>query len=250
MYILRHYANATINLTKHALAFQLFACLAWLWDMAVWTNDSLDLVLRRSRNVRCNCCGWKGNRFFLQTHITGTRVYRSREMCPKCLSLGRQRQLAQYLTDYTRLLSLDSPRILEIGPSRADVQWLRRQGLKNIVIVDIIYGAASIIMDITRAAFKDNVFDAVICSHVLEHVPSDTMALKEILRVMKTGGVCVIQVPIQTGLQDTLEYGIPRPNEFGHVRAYGADFTSRLRSAGFEVVHTREGLFEVTKTGP
>ena len=63
----------------------------------------------------------------------------------------------------------------------------------------------------------NEIFDVIVCSHVLAHVPSDLVAMKEMLRVMKVAGVCMIQVPIQPGLPETVEYDGPKPEEFGHV---------------------------------
>jgi len=56
-----------------------------------------------------------------------------------------------------------------------------------------------------------------------------------------------VQVPIRPGLLKTLEYARPRAEEFDHVRAYGQDFTSRLKSVGFEITYSEDELFEVTK---
>ena len=214
----------------------------------MWLGDSLNLAFSRSRKVECDCCGWKGNRLFLQTLVSGTRIHRSRELCPRCESLERQRQLVRYLRGQTRLLSLDAPRILHIGPSRAVASWLRDQGLTNVVTIDLRVGAAMLRMDIGGLAFVDNAFDAIICSHVLEHVPNDLAAMKEMARVTKEEGMCVIQVPIQSDLIETVEYGEPRPEEFHHVRAYGQDFGRRLSSTGLEVKYADNELFEVTKS--
>ncbi|MCP3876260.1 MAG: class I SAM-dependent methyltransferase, partial [Desulfobacteraceae bacterium] len=49
--------------------------------------------------------------------------------------------------------------------------------------------------DITRLSFKDKAFDVVICSEVLEHIPNDKKAVKELLRVLKNKGVLAISVP-------------------------------------------------------
>jgi len=246
MYVFRHYANAMINLTRCALALRLRSCGAWMWDILVWTGDSLKLVFSRAREAECDCCGWRGNRFFLQTFITGAKVHTAREMCPKCLSLGRQRQLVRHLRDRTLLSAYSPLRILDIGPGRAEVQWFRKQGY-DIVSVDLMPGIATIRMDITRCAFKDNAFDVIACSHVLEHIPDDLAAMKEIFRVLKGGKTCIVQVPLQPNLLTTIEYNRPNPDEFDHVRAYGLDFTSRLESAGFKVVYANNELFEVTK---
>ncbi|MCD4742776.1 MAG: class I SAM-dependent methyltransferase [Desulfobacteraceae bacterium] len=49
--------------------------------------------------------------------------------------------------------------------------------------------------DITRLSFKNKAFDIVICSEVLEHIPDDQKAVKELLRVLKNKGILAISVP-------------------------------------------------------
>lgn len=43
--------------------------------------------------------------------------------------------------------------------------------------------------------FQDETFDRVICSEVLEHIPDYQAVIKELRRVLKTGGVAAISVP-------------------------------------------------------
>ena len=43
--------------------------------------------------------------------------------------------------------------------------------------------------------FKDKTFDVIIASDVLEHIREDENALKEIKRVLKDQGLCIITVP-------------------------------------------------------
>ncbi len=49
--------------------------------------------------------------------------------------------------------------------------------------------------DITCLPFKDDFFDLVICSEVLEHIPADHDAIKEIIRVLKPGKNLAVSVP-------------------------------------------------------
>ena len=49
--------------------------------------------------------------------------------------------------------------------------------------------------DINNLSFKDNSYDVVICSEVLEHVEDPEIALKELTRVLKTGGKLAVSVP-------------------------------------------------------
>jgi len=48
---------------------------------------------------------------------------------------------------------------------------------------------------ITHLPFPDNVFDVVICSEVLEHIPDNLRAIKEIVRVLKPKGILAVSVP-------------------------------------------------------
>lgn len=95
--------------------------------------------------------------------------------------------------------------------------------------------------DLTALAFPDGAFDAAYCSHVLEHVPDDRAAMRELHRFIRPGGFAVIQVPTR-GDETYEDFGITTPQDglqaFGqkdHVRVYGLDVTERVRSAGFQV---------------
>src|SRR5438270_5311825 len=67
--------------------------------------------------------------------------------------------------------------------------------------------------------------------------------MKEIYRVLKSGGWAIMQVPINKKLSKTYEDpSITDPKErekaFGlseHVRFYGLDYADRLKQAGFTV---------------
>jgi ubiquinone/menaquinone biosynthesis C-methylase UbiE len=104
---------------------------------------------------------------------------------------------------------------------------------------DFIAGKA---FDITDIQAEDHSYDLVICYHVLEHVEDDTQAMKELYRIVKPGGHCIIQTPFKEG--DIYEdFSIRSPQErlqhFGqddHVRIYSIEgLKGRLEAAGFKV---------------
>ncbi|MEG3066539.1 methyltransferase domain-containing protein [Acetomicrobium sp.] len=92
-----------------------------------------------------------------------------------------------------------------------------------------------------RYAVSSNQFDCIICYHVLEHIPDDQMAMKEIFRVLKPGGWAILQVPIlrdKTFEDPSVITPEDRERVFGqrdHVRIYGLDYKDRLEQAGFSV---------------
>jgi SAM-dependent methyltransferase len=83
----------------------------------------------------------------------------------------------------------------------------------------------------------------ILCSHVLEHVPDDRRAMRELARVLKPDGWAFLQVPVNRRIARTIEDPqVTDPGErerrFGqsdHVRWYGLDFPVRLAEAGLEV---------------
>ncbi|RKT82026.1 Methyltransferase domain-containing protein [Saccharopolyspora antimicrobica] len=82
--------------------------------------------------------------------------------------------------------------------------------------------------------FPDEHFDVVIASEIMEHIPEDEKAMRELVRVVKPGGRVVVTVPrawpekICWALSD--EY---HQVEGGHVRIYSADeLIGKLRAAG------------------
>ena len=41
-------------------------------------------------------------------------------------------------------------------------------------------------IDLTKIPFPKSTFDAIICNHVLEHIPNDRTAMAELFRVLNT----------------------------------------------------------------
>jgi len=81
--------------------------------------------------------------------------------------------------------------------------------------------------DLRCLPFMDQSYDFVFASHVLEHIKEDGLALSEISRVLRPGGIAILHVPILA--DKTVEYPKPNPHESGHVRAPGADYYDRYQ---------------------
>ncbi|MCC6501667.1 MAG: class I SAM-dependent methyltransferase [Deltaproteobacteria bacterium] len=52
-----------------------------------------------------------------------------------------------------------------------------------------------VVGDVTALKFKDNSFDIIVSSDVIEHTPDPKLAIKEMARVLKKGGVLALTVP-------------------------------------------------------
>jgi ubiquinone/menaquinone biosynthesis C-methylase UbiE len=82
---------------------------------------------------------------------------------------------------------------------------------------------------ITRLPFQDGVFDAVICSEVLEHVDNHKTAVTELLRVLKPGGNLAVSVP--RFWPERICWAISKPYREalgGHIRIYKNNELQRL----------------------
>lgn len=189
----------------------------------------------------CTCC----NRSFPAFLDFGV-VPRPNAQCPGCGSLERHRLLWLYLRSRTNIFT-DPLRVLHVAPEPVFQKAL--QGLANLryVSADLHSPHAMVAMDMTRAPIADGSFDAVLCSHVLEHIPDDRAAMREIRRILAPDGWAILQVPIDSSLEFTFEdptvtSPADRQRLFGqrdHVRMYGRDYRSRLEQAGFLVTVDR-----------
>jgi len=178
----------------------------------------------------CNVCGWTGSSFFPNT---GPGYHELTTICPGCMCQDRHRSLLALLLATTTLFT-PGTRIVEVAPMRGfESLLLSQQGL-DYTSFDLERHAMEN-GDITAMRFATDSVDYFICFHVLEHIPDERLALAEIRRILKPGGVAVIQVPVDWDVSATREYPAPNPRDVGHVRRHGADFPERIASAGFDV---------------
>lgn len=171
--------------------------------------------------------------------------------CLKCGSVERHRLLYMFMLEKTDLFNTDTPkRLLHFAPERVFYNLFVKQKHIKYVPGDLFpksYTSRGMHkvkkIDMCAIPFPDNYFDAIINIHVLEHIPDDIGAMKELYRVMKPGSWGIFHVPIDDTREKTYEdFSITDPAErekiFGqhdHVRIYGLDYKDRLASAGFLV---------------
>jgi SAM-dependent methyltransferase len=131
--------------------------------------------------------------------------------------------------------------MLHIAPEPPIAFRLRSLKHLDYVAADRDDPRADVHMDITRIPYPEASFDVICCSHVLEHIPQDRTAMRELCRVLKPDGWTILLVPIK-GERTLEDPRVTDPAErerlfgqFDHVRVYGLDFQDRLEQAGFSV---------------
>lgn len=186
----------------------------------------------RGTTYHCNVCN-KGLRKFVL-------LKNGEKICPSCGSLPRNRRLWEILQSG---FLKNNPKILDFSPSRNLYRILKKN--KQISYLSSDFSGEFLAekkYDITQLAIKDLSFDLVICYHILEHIEDDLRAMRELYRVLKIGGVCIIQTPYKKGnlYEDkTIRSPEERLKHFGqsdHVRIYSvSSLKERLIVAGFQV---------------
>jgi SAM-dependent methyltransferase len=176
--------------------------------------------------------------------------HRQNARCINCDSLERHRLLWLYFKEVTNLFEPKKKKLLHFAPEEMFYNVFSRDPHIDYVGCDLFpeiynYGGPVKITkaDITAIPFEAESFDVILCNHVLEHIPDDRKAMSELKRVLKPGGWCILQVPIDYKRKETYEdFSINTPagrkKAFGktdHVRWYGQDYKDRLTQAGFNV---------------
>jgi len=169
--------------------------------------------------------------------------FRKNAKCPRCRSTERERLYYLYFTKHHPKIFEDNIKLLHIAPEPQLRKIFNSHSNINYINGDLYNPQADEVIDITSINYDDDVFDIILCSHVLEHVQEDKLAMSELFRVLKPGGLAIIQVPVSLVLEETFEdSSIIEPEDrekyYGqdnHVRIYGTDYIEKLKNSGFKV---------------
>jgi SAM-dependent methyltransferase len=172
----------------------------------------------------------------------GYGTQRNNVLSPSTLSLERHRLLWLYLQNETDFFTAPK-KVLHFAPEQEFYKRFKKQSNLDYTTTDLYSPLADVKADICNLPFEDNTYDIILCNHVLEHIPDDTKAMKELYRVLKPGGMGVFQIPqdikrATTFTDDSITDPKERAKIFGqydHVRIYGLDYFDKLRSMGFRV---------------
>ena len=197
--------------------------------------EKLKKTLFYGKSCHCPVCDSQIRKYESFGHI-------ARSWCPVCASMKWQRLGWIFLEKRTNLFDGIPKKMLHIAPEVSFEPRLKQVASLDYVTGDLYNPNVMVKMDVTDIPFDENSFDAIFCSHVMEHIPDDLQALKEFFRVLNPGGWAVFIVPIRMHKMTDADLDVTDPKErekrFGqhdHVRFYGKDFADRLQKAGFKV---------------
>lgn len=105
-------------------------------------------------------------------------------------------------------------RVLDIGTGAGYIAEHLASQVKAVTSVDLVderkvtKGYTFVKVSNESLPFKDETFDIVISNHVIEHVGNQQLHVKEILRVLKPGGIVYLATPNKNWITDP-HYRVP-----------------------------------------
>lgn len=89
-----------------------------------------------------------------------------------------------------------SGKTLDLGAGTAKYSGFIKQKAKEYVTFDAVAGKnIDIVGDVLNLPIGNETFDTVISTQVLEHVEKPWIMVKEIRRILKEGGICILTAP-------------------------------------------------------
>lgn len=152
--------------------------------------------------------------------------------------------IEEALRQLHRYVKAPSPALLEVGCSSGGMLQAMKQAfpVATVIGADIVkeplYRLAARLpdvpllrFDLLRCPLPGNSLNAVVMLNVLEHIEHDVAALRQVHRVLKPGGVLVLEVPAGPRLYDAYDRALC------HFRRYaGRELRRKMEAAGFRVV--------------
>lgn len=210
-----------------------------LWKRRLENSRTLRKLLYYGRKFYCPVCN---------SYVRGFRAHpsdpemRYDALCPVCGSKGPHRRGWLYLNHYIQSGNT-SLRMLHIAPESHLSR--RLAGIRDLSYFsgDILAGRGHVQFDIAQIPFGDNAFDIIYCCHVLMLIPKANIskAIAECYRILRSGGVAVIENPVAPGTTIDLSDKTPyeREKHWFHsevLRIFGEDdYWTLFRDAGFGV---------------
>lgn len=166
--------------------------------------------------------------------------------CSECGASDRDRLHALYFDEMKVKLGSKVIDVLDIAPYKPFTAYFKRQPNFRVRTADLFQEGVDDVVNIEDMnIYTDEMYDAFICSHVLEHVEFDEKGIAELYRILKKEGWGIAMVPILVTLKE--DYFLPeatseedRWKHYGHPdhkRYYSkTGFVQKLEKAGFKVL--------------
>lgn len=169
--------------------------------------------------------------------------------CSRCGSSDRERLYVHWLEQEVGAGRLrKGSRMIHFAPEAALSRLIRGSCFFDYSTADLAMKGVDFQVDLMDIPFADESCDFFICSHVLEHVPDDARAVRELSRITRPGGCGILMAPIVVDLERTLE-DPSVVDEAGRWRLYGQNDHVRLYAHDDYVRNIENNGFSVDQLG-
>jgi SAM-dependent methyltransferase len=182
---------------------------------------------------RCNICE---NNFkkLLPVNIS----QRTNALCPYCRSTEADRTIWFYLTNEVIGLKNKS-RFLYVDPHPILLKKLKQNNIQ-VEVLDKSYFNHEIYRN---HKVQGGIYDVIIFSHQLQYMKNDEACLEELKRLLRTGGIALIQTIVHPEMDRTYEHintsddrdRLKEYYEPGIESVYGVNFHKHLKKAEFKI---------------
>jgi len=146
------------------------------------------------RTHHCPCCGWSGLYF---RSFAVAEYIRNNAICPHCGSFERHRALALFYPKFLSTLPRRPDRILHFAPEsalRSFIEPLCESYERSAVAGDVEHH-----LDLTNLDLPTSSCDVILLNHVLDCMPDDLAAIREMWRALRPTGVVVAVASYEPG---------------------------------------------------
>ena len=144
----------------------------------------------------------------------------------------------KFLADNAELLQRPELRLLHFAPEPSLEAMLDQFATGKRITADLVRQDVTLQLDIEQLPFEDECFHAIYCSHVLQDIPHDTLALQEMHRVLRADGWALVLVPMRVGAtRDLPQQHVRRAKEDAPamLRVYGSEIEEIIAQIGFRL---------------
>lgn len=180
-----------------------------------------------------NNAGWDDQLTFLHEEVAGHN---------HPIDVASRARAVKYLKKY--LPQHNVPCILEVGCSSGFMLADLKKAMPNAILIgaDVtsaaLYSLATRIpnlpllqFDLTQCPLPDACIDAMVMLNVLEHIEDDVLALQQAFRILKPGGLLVLEVPAGPHLYDFYD------EQLRHFRRYTSqELKDKCTKANFNII--------------
>jgi SAM-dependent methyltransferase len=175
-------------------------------------------------------------------------------LCPVCSSTDRGRLYTLFIKKKIPKNLTSKFKIIHFAPDNGLREFLQKQPNIEYVSSDFNFGGVDLHLDLRDMnSISSDSLDSFICSHILEHIVEDDLAISELFRVLKPGSWGILMAPIMLGLSKTHEDPQIKSQEdrikaYGmedHVRMYSKlDYIEKISKPGFIVRQIGNDYFD------